>query len=273
MTCTKADDVVRLFAQAGRARRDLERWMRHPRRGHVPEYVMQHVTAAVYRITPQDVKGLISEHAIGDIRPEQGYAVSAIKDWRPDFAFAHILHCCAEKLGGVFPYEELRRFAAQDPDGIRMLGQPARSHVEKVVASGRCTWEQARAAMQWRIGLFYYSFIREIYVLSCLREMGLDMRTHPLADALFRVDGWCGSAVLSLYIKNEEFRDGSAGRKPQAREILTDGQDLGLSFVELAMEVQRKHGVVHLPSGEQIDDCARRIKHELEHSPHDPQQL
>lgn len=43
----------------------------------------------------------------------------------------------------------------------------------------------AHGAMRWRIGNFYYSFLREQYVHAVFRECGVHLRQHPLADALF----------------------------------------------------------------------------------------
>ncbi len=74
--------------------------------------------------------------------------------------------------------------------------------------------------MRWRIGNYYYSFLREIHLLSILRETGLDLLFHPLADALFRVDAWLGDLVLSLYVGNARYRTVTGtGRKLAAREI------------------------------------------------------
>lgn len=113
--------------------------------------------------------------------------------------------------------------------------------------------------MRWRVGLFYYSFIRELYVISRFRELGLDVRFHPLADALYRTDTWLGNISVSLYIKNGTFRDGGSGRKPQAEKLI--GRDRpDLRFVELKIPTQRRWGRVHLPGEGAVGACAEQLR-------------
>lgn len=258
---TSAHEVVQAFASAGRALRTYENWQRNPRRQHVPERVMAHRSEAVYRVRSADVRAAVSEHPLKQVRPAQGYGIKAIKDWRPDFAFSHLFHFCLEERGGAFSFEEFRAYSSAEANAELLWG-PAKAKIREVVESG-FTQAAAQDAMLWRVGLAYYSFVRELYVVARLREAGLDMRAHPLADALFRADAWCGRTVMSLYVKNPAFRDGERGRKPMAREILGDGQD-GFEFVELGMEPGREFGVVHLPSDEEISQCEVTIRNALQ---------
>ncbi|WP_410608787.1 hypothetical protein [Amycolatopsis sp. lyj-109] len=64
----------------------------------------------------------------------------------------------------------------------------------------------ASDALRWRFGNAYYSFLREVHTLVYLRGNGLDVRFHPLADALFRIDSWMDDAVFSIWVASENFR-------------------------------------------------------------------
>jgi hypothetical protein len=127
-----------------------------------------------------------------------------------------------------------------------------------------CAREQGYArddvagAVRWRIGLACYSFVREVYTIAVLRCAGLDVRAHPLADALFRVDAWAGRTVLSLYVRNAAFRDGQRGRKPRASQIL-GGAEPPFHYQELSLDNRHEYGCVHLPEAGQIRALAARI--------------
>lgn len=255
---TTADEVVAFFARSPRARSEFERWKR--RLPQVAERVRWHRSEAVYQVSSESVRKLASAHPLGDVRPEEGYRVKIIRDWFPQFAFIHIFHFYLEGLGRIFSFEELRGLG-QEEEWRGLLHDPAEEVLRRAVEAGY-TREEARKSMQWRIGLAYYSFLREVFTVARLRELGLDMRVHPLADALFRADAWCGPVVLSLYVRNRQFRDGRAGRKPAAEELLGPGRP-DLRFVSLPLAAQRTWGRVHLPSEEEVQECAASIRRAL----------
>ncbi|MEV6818911.1 hypothetical protein AB0M72_09150 [Nocardiopsis dassonvillei] len=138
-----------------------------------------------------------------------------------------------------------------------MLHTPAWGEARRAVGDG-CSEQQAKDSMRWRIGLAYYSFVREMYVVSRFRELGLDARFHPLADALFRTDTWIGNTSVSLYIKNQKFQDGQTGRKPPSEKLL-GGAEPGLRFIELGIPTQRLWGEVHFPDDAAVEECARKL--------------
>lgn len=106
------------------------------------------------------------------------------------------------------------------------------------------------------MGNAYYGILRDIFAVSYLREEGLDVRAHPLADALFRVDGWVGRAVISLCIGNEEYRKNGMGRKAKVEEILAEAaRPFRVKAIELP--IPRKYGVVKLPSPADLDQVIR----------------
>lgn len=251
-----AQEVVDTFAQTPNTKRIYHQWTK--RRPHVTERVMAHSSRAVYNVASAAVRRLASEHPLGDIKAEDGFRVSPIKNWNPDFAFIHLFHFALEQIGRVYSFGEFRSWAAK-PENQWMLYDEADALVhtvqERLGAGGR----EARDAMAWRIGLAYYSFLRELYTVARLREAGLDMRVHPLADALFRADAWNGRVVFELYVSNSEFRSGSDGRKYGAEGVLAEGRP-ELRFVSLRMEKQHVYGRVHLPEEAQLQVCAEQIR-------------
>lgn len=256
---TTSAEVIATFAVTPRARELLRRWQDDQARPQVPRVVMRHVTRALYRLEPAAIEAVCeaSEHPLGDISKDAAMAVRPVVDWRPDFAFTHVMHLALEKTGRLPTFGEFTQFCASDPVGRAALGDPARQIREHASRLGYDP-AQAAQAVRWRIGIAYYSFARELYTIAVLRTAGLDVRAHPLADALFRVDAWVDHTILCLYIRNTRFRDGIRGRKPRAMDILA-GARPPFRYAELRLATSHVFGRVHLPEAAQIRAVAQRI--------------
>jgi hypothetical protein len=256
---TTSAEVIATFATTPRARALLRQWQDDPARPHVPQMVLRHTTRVLYQLEPSRIELTCSasEHPLGDIRKDVAMTVQPVVDWRPDFAFTHVMHLALEKLARLPTFQDFSRFCLRDPAGHAALGGPARQISECASRQGYDP-QHARQAVRWRIGLAYYSFVREVYTIAVLRAAGLDVRAHPLADALFRVDAWAGRTVLSLYIRNSRFRDGALGRKPRAADILA-GARPPFRHEELRLPTRHEFGCVHLPEAGQIRAIARRL--------------
>ncbi|MFE6332687.1 hypothetical protein ACFVOK_05635 [Streptomyces sp. NPDC057798] len=265
---TTAEDVLGLFCTSAATRQRFDEWRTDVRRASVVPVVMAHRTRVLYGVGDADVRRVCrdTEHALGDVRRQDGESVPAIVDWHPDFAFTHTFHLCVERMGIVPTYQQFREFALEDVDGGRMLGNPARELIRRLVQEG-CPEQQARAAMRWRIGNAYYGFLREIYTLVQLRLRGVDLRVHPLADALFRVDAWAGRRALSLRVGNSKFRKGvHAGRKTRTEDLLSDVLP-PLQFDTIELEAATRFGVVHLPADVHLDHAAAQLIGRGQHGP------
>jgi hypothetical protein len=256
---TTSAEVIATFAVTSRARALLRQWQDDPARPHVPQMVLGHTTRVLYQLEPSRIELTCSasEHPLAHIRKDVAMTVQPVVDWRPDFAFTHVMHLALERLGSLPTFQDFSRFCLRDPAGRAALGRPARQITEHAFRQGYDP-RRARQAVRWRIGLAYYSFVREAYTIAVLRTAGLDVRAHPLADALFRVDAWAGRTVLSLYIRNSRFRDGVLGRKPRAADILAGAQP-PFRHEELRLPTRHEFGCVHLPEASQIRAIARRL--------------
>lgn len=258
---TTADDVLELFCTSAGTEERFEIWNSDPRRVAVAPVVMAHRTRVLYRSTEDDVQAVCqrTEHALGQVRRDVGESVREIVDWHPDFAFTHTFHTCIERIGAIPTYEQFREFALDDVAGREMLGDPARAMIRSLADDG-CPEGRARAAMRWRVGNAYYGFLREAYTLVQLRQRGIDLRVHPLADALFRVDAWVGRRALSLRVGNKKFRQGaSAGRKTPAEQLLADVRP-PLEFDTIELAAATEFGAVHVPTALHLDRAAARLR-------------
>ncbi|MEU5898492.1 MULTISPECIES: hypothetical protein [Streptomyces] len=258
---TTARHVLDLFCASVSTERRFEDWKRDPRRERVAPVVLAHRTRVLYRLTEDDVHDVCqrTEHALGQVRREVGESVPQIVDWHPKFAFTHTFHTCVERLGAVPTYQQFREFSLSSAEGLGMLGTPAKELIRDLVVRHGVEQRRAQAAMRWRIGNAYYGFLREVYTLVQLRRRGIDLRVHPLADALFRVDAWTGRRALSLRVGNRKFRQGSnAGRKTPAELLLADVvPPLRFDTIELAAATQ--FGQVHVPTAQVLDHAADRL--------------
>jgi hypothetical protein len=257
---TTSREVIATFAVTPQARELLHRWQADPARPQVPRVVLAHATKVLYQLEPDAIEGTCraSEHPLGSITKAVASRVQPVVDWRPDFAFTHVMHLALERLGRLPTFQDFVGFCGGDPLGRTALGDPARQIRESTCRQGYPAGDVAKA-VRWRIGLAYYSFVREVYTIAVLRGCGLDVRAHPLADALFRVDAWTGRTVLSLYIRNAAFRDGDRGRKPLTSSILA-GARPGFRYQELSLPTRHEFGCVHLPEAARIRQIAQEIR-------------
>ncbi|GAA3419971.1 hypothetical protein [Streptosporangium vulgare] len=260
---TTAQDVLDLFNVTSPAEAVLNRWLHDPsKKDNVVPHVLAHQTSTVYQISPEDVERVCASthHALGEVKRAVAESVKQIVDWHPDFAFTHTFHYALESIQTLPTWQQFYEFVHDDPQGNAMLWRPAQRVVAHVsgMPSGpsRAT---AKDSMRWRVGNAYYSFLREIYVVAHLRAADLDVRIHPLADALFRVDFWCGRTACSLLVKNAKFHKDGQGRKMPTSELLA-GATPTFRFHKIQLERASKFGVVHLPSPERIRAAARELR-------------
>lgn len=218
---TTTADTVQLFVTGAKARRELNRWRdRAPQA--IQELVRGHVTAAAYRLTPADLLAVAAstDHALGDADKINFEKCVQMRDFYAPLAFTYAFHYLLEKRGALFTWREWVEAYHSDPIIREFMAEPA----AEAIAAARLDPDQARSeeAWWWRMGLAYYSFLRELFVLVGARKAGFDVRMHPLADVLFRVDAWLGDGAISLFVANGKFKQGMGGRKQRPQHFLYD---------------------------------------------------
>ena len=249
---TAADVGSVFFDRSPKAAAMFDAWKADPRRALVAPAVLGVEITVPYRITPEDVRRVCAttDHALGKADRRTAEGVESIRDWHPDFAFAHTLAMATEELGLVPTYQEFRDYLLNTANGLERLGSPAIRAMDDAVAHGHSV-EAAKHAMRWRVGNAYYAYLKELYLVTLLRDLGHDARTHPLADALLRVDCWVGDVLVSLYVGNTFYRSGDRGRKVPSHEILGDAKPK-FDFRELELPTPHKFGVVKLPDADEV---------------------
>ncbi|TMR91020.1 hypothetical protein [Nonomuraea basaltis] len=259
---TTAQDVLGLFNVTPQTRQALADWRAdNSKKDTVVPFVEAHETSSVYQLEPGDVERVCrtTEHALGEVKRVTAESIQDIVDWHPDFAFMHVLHYCVEATSELPTWQRFCEFVREDRQARAMLWRPAQEEVQRVASSSAgISRSIVKDAMRWRVGNAYYSFLREIYVTTHLRAAGLDVRMHPLADALFRVDFWCGRTACSLLVKNSKFHKDDEGRKRQTSELLS-GAMPPFQFHKIQLERASRFGVVHLPGAEQIELAAKQL--------------
>ncbi|MFI1307630.1 hypothetical protein [Streptomyces sioyaensis] len=263
---TTARDVMALFKITDQARKEYRKWEADIRyKETVVPHVLRHRTEAVYQLTPRDVAAACNAtkdrggHALASIKKETVERIQEINDWNPAFAFSHVFHHIVETVGDIPTWRQLTKFINQDPTGIKMLGEPVRRVQEQY--SSRHGARLIEDAVQWRLGNAYYSFLRELHVLTHMRSHGLDVCVHPLADALFRVDAWHGRHIFCLYVGNVKYRNDHAGRKKEAEKIL-GGPNGPFTFETINLPRATEYGKVHLASETDLEARIRVLLRE-----------
>jgi hypothetical protein len=248
---TTLQDVIRAFSRSEQAWHKYNGW----RSGDRPDEVVRVASAirmqTVYTLTAADVEAVAaaSDHALDDIKKASIVGIDAATNWSPDFAFTHAFGYLVERERRLPTWQAFERFVWEDREGLAMLGGPAarkRSELERVYGLRR-----ARDAIRWRFGLAYYGFMRETHAVAVLRDAGVDVRVHPVADAIFKADGWTNDTVLGMRVPNQRFAEGDVGRKDTPQNLLSDTQP-PFRFVTIELKPTNVFGKVWLADRESI---------------------
>ena len=230
----------------------------------VQEFVHMHTHSVLHRLTPADVARVASDpdpsvrtgHAIGDIRNKEAGVIQT-SDFSSPWAFQYLLHGLLETLGRVPRFEDFDAYL-RGPARERYYDRFTKKFGYERRSAGEI--ESLERGFQYRVGNAYYSFLREVDLMTRLRaEHGLRIRYHVLADVQFRVDFWCGPVLVALWVRNPRYRDGSGGRKQSPDEHL-DLSAFHLLPIELDRPDQRDANRPVLFSPKQIEAAARSIQ-------------
>ncbi|UJW29998.1 hypothetical protein L3Q67_32945 [Saccharothrix sp. AJ9571] len=260
------------------------RWEDNPKRikHGVVAAMRDHTTKAIYDCSTVTFDWIKQhhKHPLGDLKKSEIKHIVAARDWEPSFAFVHLFHLLLEDIGRPPLWSEFDQFVYGTHRGREMFGDERAECEAKIFNEelARITSKHrrvidpenrarylAKGSLDWRIGNAYYGFMREMYTAVALRERGLDVRVHPLADANFRADGWVGNAILSVFVINPRFKMADQqraevvqrGRKKHVEELFPGGQ---FSFAALTMDSAEEHGEFHFPTPAELDKVERQLR-------------
>lgn len=237
------------------------------------DLVTRHVTLALYQLTPDDVQGVCrrTAHPLRRIDKARIASVAGARDWYPTFAFTHLFHHYLELFAKLPTWDDFYHFLFGTARGNELFGNEIREEKNRLLRiaakTGRTDINETLVgdALRWRVGLAYYSFLREVYSVVSLRSREIDVHVHPLADAVCRVDAWVDDTIISLWVTNQLFRTKTDGRKLTAAQLLKGSAQF--DFLDIDLDKATKYGRVHLPSEEKIDHAADKIRrHQATHA-------
>ncbi|WP_157659667.1 hypothetical protein [Burkholderia ubonensis] len=246
-----------LLDRAGRPARDvLADWRARSGYGHVVAFVENFTHRYLFALSPNDVRNVIrnSTHALGNVKAEE--QLDYIEDFTTPFAFQHLFHWYIEHNRGIPTWKQFRDWMVEGP-AAPCWYVPLKEYLEHHYPRGdRRAWSRAA---RWRLGKVYLSNMRELDLLARLREAGIPIRYHVLADVLFRVDFWAGDVLVCTYFPNSSYRDGSeAGRKPPAERYFADANP-PFKIVHVPIERQG-FGKIWLTSNDSVVRLVETIK-------------
>jgi hypothetical protein len=231
---TTALDVRRLFNVTQETRFHFNGWFRQ--RNEVVRQVMAHEADAVFRVTPDEVEAACRSAP----RPPPSPDIPEVAEWRPEVSFTVVAHHVVEALGRLPDWSEFREFCASDATTRAMLWTPAQEVVKELPG-------EARRAMHQRVVADYAAFLADMHVVSVLRAHGFDVRVHPLADVVFKVDAWVERLVLN-----------PRGGGQRSADLLVHAMP-PFFFLDLGVTEHEQVGGVALPARAQLDHAARRL--------------
>ena len=238
-----------------------QRWLSHPARKEVHTFVQKFRHDYLFDVTQEEVRDVARRtcHALGTVKREENH--SEVRDFDTPFAHQYLFHRYLESYRKVPTWQEFKEWMIGE-------GEPyyLRPFVEKFgldLANPRRPGTDDRIywrALRWRLGIFYYSALRELDLFAALRERHkLPLRYHIFADVVLRSDFWCGDTVVCLYISNQFFRAADEGRKLHIDQVFrAGGSDLRLQEAELVAE--NRFGEVWFVRDAVANNLAERLK-------------
>lgn len=256
LNITFADCFNHLMTHASsRGRHAYREWEQRPGYGEVVAFVKGFSHTYIYSVTSTEIADVIklSDHALGDVQSHE--AIELIENFTTPFAFQHLFHWYLEYHCKVPTWFEFRDWMVEGPAAphwhLRL-----KEFLER--EGGAFTRQQWSRAAKWRLGKVYMSNLRELDLMTRLREAGLTPQYHLLADVLLRVDFWHRNVLVCVYFSNPRYRSKAAGRKVRALDFFPASDK---HFTVLDVEIQRQgFGNVWLAKESEISKLVATIQ-------------
>lgn len=179
MTISFQDCKSELLDKSGRAgTAAYEKWKARPDGKEVARFVEGFTHAHLLTITTASLRVVMnaSGHALGDIKTEE--QLPFIENFTCPFALQHIFHGYIERKRSIPTWEEFDQYVRDEiaplwMNPLRVFLKNCPTVKDFVKGHGsKAGWEKVNRAVQWRLGKFYYSAMRELDIFVRLREGG-----------------------------------------------------------------------------------------------------
>lgn len=212
----------------------------------------------LYRLAPSDVTKVMNatDHALGWMKgPESRLRhLKKIANATPPYPVMLLLHDLLESLGRVPTWSDFSEYLFANPDLCMASLWKAADLGPQTEEDGWAS--QKLGAIRYRLGNFYYSFLREIHLIVVLRRVhGLDVRYHPLLDAEWKIDAVCSDFLIELYIYSVHYKGSKTARKQLCEE-----QNPGRLVEVVEMEAKQIFGECWRCSDTEIGEAADGMK-------------
>jgi hypothetical protein len=238
-------DAYRFFVEQGGdpAKEIYDKWEARAdlREAGVVEFVKTFTHKRLFSIPRHEFDDVVknSEHPLKRLSPKNERDLTAIKlveNANAPWSFMQLFHGFVEREG-LPTWQKFRTWLMHE--GASYLWAPYKEQLGFREAD-ETKKQMIRDGTAWRLGNAYYSAQREIDIIISLRDAGLLVNYHLLADALFAVDFWRGNRLVSVYIANAQFKsvEGS-GRKTRPENLYKPPQ---FACADFEVKKQQVHG-------------------------------
>lgn len=254
-------------SKAGNLDETLQSWRRRRKRIAPAEWnpvlrmFQQSRQTALYRIQPGDVyqiaKGPEEDHALGLVKASEArkFENKFAANVSPAYAVVLLLHDLLEEMGRVPKWSDFERFL-YDHQELCLRYFLEAGQIPPIPSLAELWSHPKMRAVRWRIGNFFYSFLKEIHIISSLRHThGLDVRYHPLLDAEWKADFVCGDVRGELFYSNATYKAATSGRKSPCQRL-----NPGLPVIPMLVDIPDGFGNCWLYEDDVIADLAHRIR-------------
>jgi hypothetical protein len=122
----------------------------------------------------------------------------AIRDARVSYPLSWLLRGTMQHYGYLPSVEEFIAVLQRHPE---YWAEPMWEEVKHTGINKALAW----TGMRYRASVAWQAFMREQHALAGLRGLGIEVKSHPLVDVVFKIDGWFCNHAFLVYLRNEEF--------------------------------------------------------------------
>jgi hypothetical protein len=257
-------EIVERVGSAAKAAYD--EWRSDPTKADVVSYVTHFTHSYLFAIEPKEFEEVRQrmassrrEHALEGAEKEDETQDS--EGLENSWAYVQLFYRFIEEKRCVPSWLEWRRWLATEVPAL--LVGPLKT---KFDWDSRSPEQRSalRRSLRWRIGNAYYGTMRELNVLIRLRAMGIPVKYHVLADALFAVDCWNNDNIVSVFVGNATMKDAKGGgRKRRPQDRLGNAKP-PFAFHDITLRIARgegnRYGILYLADDQSIRRVAEALK-------------